>query len=83
MAEQPAAEKTYYPTFRKLQKARQRGHLPQSQELMSVATLLVLVAMVALLGPSLTKWFIVQIKHGMSCENVVFSNTEAFTAFIS
>lgn len=82
MAEKPAAEKTHYPTYRKLQKARQRGHLPQSQELMSVATLLVLVAMVALLGPSLMKWFIVQIKHGMSCENVVFSNTEAFMAFI-
>lgn len=83
MAEQPAAEKTQYPTFRKLQKARQKGQVPQSQELMSVATLLVLVAMVALLGPSLTKWFIVQIKHGMSCENGVFSNTEAFTAFIN
>ena len=83
MAEKPAAEKTHYPTFRKLQKARQKGQLPQSQELMSVATLLVLVAMVALLGPSLTKWFIVQIKHGMSCENIVFSNTEAFTAFIN
>lgn len=83
MAEQPAAEKRYHPTFRKLQKARQRGHLPQSQELMSVATLLVLVAAVALLGPSLTKWFIVQIKHGMLCENVVFSDTEAFIAFIN
>ena len=83
MAEKPAAEKTHHPTFRKLQKARERGHLPQSQELMSVATLLVLVAMVALLGPSLTKWFIVQIKHGMSCENAVFSNTEAFMAFIN
>ena len=83
MAEQPAAEKRYYPTFRKLQKARQRGHLPQSQELMSVATLLVLVAMVALLGPSLTKWFIVQIKHGMLCENIVFADTKAFVAFIN
>ena len=83
MAEKPAAEKTHYPTFRKLQNARQKGHLPQSQELMSVATLLVLVAMVALLGPSLMRWFIMQIKHGMSCENVVFSNTEAFMAFIS
>jgi flagellar biosynthetic protein FlhB len=83
MAEQPAAEKTYHPTFRKLQKARQRGHLPQSEELMSVATLLVLVAMVALLGPSLTKWFIVQIKHGMSCENIVFADTKAFIAFIN
>jgi flagellar biosynthetic protein FlhB len=83
MAEQPVAEKTYHPTFRKLQKARQRGHLPQSQELMSVATLLVLVAMVALLGPSLLKWCMVQIKHGMSCENAVFSNSEAFMAFIN
>jgi flagellar biosynthetic protein FlhB len=83
MAEQPVAEKTYHPTFRKLQKARHRGHLPQSQELMSVATLLVLVAMVALLGPSLLKWCIVQIKHGMSCENAYFSSTEAFMAFIN
>ena len=83
MPEKPAAEKTQYPTFKKLQKARQKGQVPQSQELMSVATLLVLVAMVALLGPSMTTWFIVQIKHGMSCENVVFSNTEAFMAFIS
>jgi flagellar biosynthetic protein FlhB len=83
MAEQPAAEKTYYPTFRKLQKARQRGHLPQSQELTSVVTLLVLIAMVALLGPSLTKWFMGQIKHGMSCENIVFASTESFVAFIN
>jgi len=83
MAEKPAAEKTHYPTFRKLQKTRQRGHLPQSQELTSVVTLLVLIAMVALLGPSLTKWFIVQIKHGMSCENTVFASTEAFVTFIN
>jgi flagellar biosynthetic protein FlhB len=82
MAEQPAAEKTHYPSFRKLQKARERGHLPQSQELMSVATLLALVAMVALLAPSMTKWFVEQIKHGMSCENNVFSDPEAFIAFV-
>jgi len=83
MAEQPVAEKTHHPTFRKLQKARERGHLPQSQELTSVATLVVLVAMVALLGPSLTRWFILQIRHGLSCENVVFSDTETFVAFIN
>ena len=83
MAEKPAAEKTHYPTPRKLQKAREKGQLPQSEELMSVVTLLVLVAMVALLGPSLAKWFTVQIKHGMSCENVVFADPEAFIAFIN
>ncbi|HCO96648.1 MAG TPA: flagellar biosynthesis protein FlhB [Phycisphaerales bacterium] len=83
MAEKPAAEKTHYPTFRKLQKARQKGHLPQSQELTSVVTLLVLIAMVALLGQSLTQWFIVQIRHGMSCESFVFADTEAFLSFIN
>jgi len=83
MAEQPVAEKTQYPTFRKLQKARNKGQLPQSQELTSVVTLLVLIAMVALLGPSLTKWFIVQMKHGLSCEHVIFASTESFLAFIN
>jgi flagellar biosynthetic protein FlhB len=81
MAEQPAAEKTHYPSFRKLQKARERGHLPQSEELMSVATFLTLVAMVALMAPSLMKWFVVQIRHGMLCENGVFADPEAFVAF--
>ncbi|KPJ65419.1 MAG: hypothetical protein AMJ43_10785 [Coxiella sp. DG_40] len=83
MPEQPAAEKTEKPTARKLQKARAKGHLPQSQELTSVVTLLVLVAMVALLGPSLTQWFIVQIRQGMSCEKGVFTDTEAFLSFFS
>ena len=83
MAEKPAAEKTHYPTFRKLEKAREKGQLPQSQELVSVVTLLVLIAMVALLGQNLMQWFIVQIRHGMSCERVVFADTEAFLSFIN
>lgn len=83
MAEQPAAEKTHYPSFRKLQKARERGHLPQSEELMSVATFLALVAMVALMAPSLMKWFIVQIEQGMLCENGVFADPKAFIAFVN
>ena len=83
MAEQPVAEKTQYPTFRKLKKARDKGQLPQSQELTSIVTLLVLIAIVALLGPSLTKWFMVQMKHGLSCEHVIFASTESFLAFIN
>lgn len=83
MPEQPAAEKTEQPTPRKLQKARKKGHLPQSQELMSVASLLVLVAAVTLLGPSLMQWFIIQIKQGISCENAVFADTNVFLNFIN
>jgi flagellar biosynthetic protein FlhB len=83
MAEQPAAERTEYPTARKLQKARQKGHVPQSQELTSIATLLVLVAMVAFLGPNLLQWFTMQIRQGMSCQNAVFADTKVFLNFIS
>jgi len=82
MPERPAAERTEQPTYRKLQKARQKGNLPQSQELMAIASLVILVAAVALSGPSLLRWFIAQIEHGMSCENAVFADTRTFLAFI-
>jgi flagellar biosynthetic protein FlhB len=83
MAEQPAAERTERPTPRKLQKAREKGQVPQSQELTSIATLLVLVAMLTLLGPNLLQWFTIQIRQGMSCHNGVFADTQVFLDFIS
>jgi len=81
MAEKPAAERTEQPTPRKLQKARQKGHLPQSQELMAIVSLLILVAAVALSGPSLLQWFRAQVEHGMSCENAIFADTGTFLDF--
>ena len=83
MAEQPAAERTEYPTPRRISKARMKGQVPQSQELTSIVTLLVLVAMVALLGQSLVQWFIMQIKQGMSCENIIFADSKSFLDFMS
>jgi len=81
MAEQPAAEKTEQPTPRRLEKARQKGQVPQSQELTSVATLLVLVMMVALLAPSLLEWFIVRMKQGLMCQTNVFADSKSFLNF--
>ncbi len=83
MPEQPATERTEQPTTRKLQKAREKGQLPQSQELMSIVTLLVLVATIALMAPSLMKWFTMQVRQGVSCENSVFADPKAFWDFIS
>ncbi|MHC4425996.1 MAG: EscU/YscU/HrcU family type III secretion system export apparatus switch protein, partial [Planctomycetota bacterium] len=77
------AERTEQPTPRKLQKARQKGRLPQSQELMSIATLLMFVLVLTLLGPSLMQWFITQIKQGMSCQNGVFADPKGFLDYIS
>jgi flagellar biosynthetic protein FlhB len=83
MADQPATERTEQPTPRKLGKARDKGHVPQSQELISAVTLLVLIAMLALSGPNLLQWIELEIKHGMSCENEVFANRNTFIGFAS
>jgi flagellar biosynthetic protein FlhB len=82
MPERPAAERTEQPTFRRLEKARQKGNLPQSQELMGVVSLVVLVAATALMAPSLMRWSISLVRNGASCENSVFTDASAFMDFI-
>jgi flagellar biosynthetic protein FlhB len=81
MPEKPAAERTEQPTHRKLQKARQKGNLPQSQELTAIVSLVVLTAAVALSGPHLLQYFKAQVEHGMSYDNAVFADSGAFMDF--
>jgi len=81
--DKPASERTERPTSKKLSKAKSKGQTPQSQELMSFVSIVVLVAMVALLATGLTRWFIVQLKQGMSCETSVFANNKAFINFVN
>ena len=83
MPEKPAAERTEQPTPKKLEKARKKGQVPRSQELTSVVTLLALIMVMALLSPSLLRWFIVQVKHGMSGEIDVFADSKSFSNFIN
>ncbi len=83
MPEQPLAEKTEQPTPRKLQKAKERGHVPQSQELESVATLIALILVLALLAPTLLEWFIVKIKLGLSGQTDFFADSNAFIRFFN
>jgi flagellar biosynthetic protein FlhB len=71
-----------------LQKAKEKGHVPQSQEAASAATFLALVLMLALLAPSLLEWFIVKIKLALSCSNPdfiqgIFSDSNAFSQFFN
>jgi len=83
MAEKPAAERTEQPTPRRLEKARKKGKVPQSRELPSAVSIMVLVMMVVLLAPSLMDWFIMQMKQGLSCEIAVFAGSKEFMSFIS
>ncbi|MDT8301854.1 MAG: flagellar biosynthesis protein FlhB [Sedimentisphaerales bacterium] len=78
-----AAERTEQPTNKKLSKARGKGQVPQSQELTSIVTLLVLVAMITLLAPNLMQWFMLQIRQGMSCENGIFADSKGFLDFVN
>ena len=81
MPEKPAAERTEQPTPKKLEKARKKGQVPQSQEFTSIVTLLALIMILTLMAPSLLKWFITQVRHGMSCETAVFADSASFMNF--
>jgi flagellar biosynthetic protein FlhB len=83
MAEQPAAERTEYPTARRLQKARERGNVPQSQELTSAVMLISLIAATAILSKSLSRWAAGLTQEGLSCQNQVFANSDAFINFFN
>lgn len=81
MAEKPAAEKTEQPTPRRLQKAREKGQVAQSQELPAVVCVAALLLVLALTAPSLLRWFMAQFQQGFSYNPGVFSGTETFTTY--
>ncbi|MHC5074810.1 MAG: flagellar biosynthesis protein FlhB [Planctomycetota bacterium] len=81
--EKPAAEKTEQPTQRKLRRAREKGKLPQSEELPGVITLLMLVGAVALLAPMMINWMTTQMKDGMSCQTAIISDSGSFIHFMN
>ncbi len=83
MPEKPAAEKTEQPSPRKLRKAREKGQVPQSQELPSAVSVVVLVLMLALMAPVIMNWLAVQMKQGMLCESGIFTDSGTFIKFIN
>jgi flagellar biosynthetic protein FlhB len=83
MPEKPAAERTEQPTAKRLQKARQKGQVPHSREMPSVAVLMAFVAIVALLAPNLMQWLTTQMKQGMSGDMAPFSSQQAFISFFN
>jgi len=57
--------------------------VPQSQELTSVATLGVLILILAFLAPSLLEWFTVRLRHGLSGQGSVFADEKTFVHFVN
>ncbi|MBL7152226.1 MAG: flagellar biosynthesis protein FlhB [Phycisphaerae bacterium] len=83
MPDKPASERTEQPTAKRLSKARTEGQTPQSQELTSFVSVLVLVTMVAFLAPSLCRWCAGQLEQGIACDRSAFANNRAFLNFIN
>ena len=76
-----ASEKTEQPTPKRLEKARAKGQVPQSEELSSVAILLILVVVINALSPNLMNWAKTELRDGLSAQSSVFANAKTFTAF--
>ena len=83
MAEKPAAERTEQPTPRKLKKTKDKGQVPHSEELTSTVTLIALIAMIAISGPSLFNWFKNQMELGFNCDNSAFADTQSFVGYLN
>jgi flagellar biosynthetic protein FlhB len=83
MPEKPANEKTEPPTPRKLSKAKSEGQVPQSQELNSVVSIIVLTAITVFWAPNLMQWFSMQIMQGLSNRTAVFDSNKAFISFLN
>jgi flagellar biosynthetic protein FlhB len=81
MADKPAAERTEKPTPRRLGKAREKGQVPQSQELAAAVTLLVLLLVLTLSAPSLFAWCKSQTESGLSGETSPFETAGTFIVY--
>lgn len=81
MAERSASERTEKPTSKRLGKVRGKGQVPQSQELMSFISIVILITVITVLAPEMMQWFTSEIKQGLSCDTTVFANINTFVNF--
>lgn len=74
--------KTEQPTAKRLSKARERGSVPTSQEMLSAVALIVLILITIPMGPKVVEWATLEIKEGVSCNYSHIANPQVFDAYI-
>lgn len=77
----PESNRTEHPTPRRLEKAREEGHFPQSQEILSAVSLIALTLITALCAPWLIRWSKQQLLSGLSCQTLWLDNPQSFLKF--
>jgi flagellar biosynthetic protein FlhB len=82
MADKPASERTEEPTPERIKKARAEGQVPQSQEVPTAMMLAVLIAVLALLWPTVYRWFSEEVSEGLLFEHPGAMDAESFAALL-
>jgi flagellar biosynthetic protein FlhB len=82
MANKPAAEKTEQPTQRKLDKAKEKGQVAQSQELPAVVSIAVLVFVLFFTGGELVDWFARATQRCITSGTQMFESEKNFSQFM-
>jgi flagellar biosynthetic protein FlhB len=77
------SNKTHEPTARRLQKAREDGSVPQSQEVTAAVTLIALTSAAVLLGPWFMNWCKKELIEGLSCRTELFDNSQVLTTWLN
>ncbi len=80
MADKPAAERTEKPTPERLRKAREEGRVPQSAEVPSALIIGMLLTALAVMAPTLHRWFVCQVQQGLSCQHPGPASVHSFSA---
>ena len=75
------AGRTEQPTTKRLSKARSKGSVPTSQEMLSAVTLIVLILITIPMGPKVVEWARLEIKEGISCDCSHVANPQAFGVY--
>ncbi len=73
--------KTEQPTGKRLSKARDRGSVPTSREMLSGVSLIVLMVITIPMGPKVVQWAMSEIKQGFSCDYSNMASPRAFLSF--
>jgi flagellar biosynthetic protein FlhB len=73
--------KTEQPTGKRLSKARERGSVPTSREMLSGVSLIVLIVITIPMGPKVVQWAMSEIKQGFSCDYSHMASPQAFLSF--
>ncbi len=83
MPEKPAQEKTEQPTQRKLEKAREKGQVAQSQELPAVSSIFIIIVVLFLFSSQMGNWLIQLMENGIRSNTGVFVSTDKFMNFFA